>query len=70
MAILRCGNSIRLNGKDAEAYLSDTGRKILPKSVGEYNLAMQEIKTMWLNIDTPESRLLAAVCFAKLDIFD
>ena len=66
MAILRCKNSIRLSGKDADSYRSDTGRSTLPKSIEEYNRAMRDTRLMWQAIDTPESRLLAAVCFEEL----
>lgn len=67
MAILRCGNSIRLIGKDAEIYLSDTGLSALPKTVNEYNRAMQDTKTMWKRINTPESTLLAACLFHEIE---
>lgn len=67
MAILRCGNSIRLSGKAAENYLADTGRATLPKTVDEYNRAMRDTKAMWEKINTPESILLAACLFQELE---
>lgn len=66
MALLRCGNSIRLSGKEADIYLSDTGRSSLPKTVDEYNRAMQDTKIMWQKLNSPESKLLAAICFKDL----
>lgn len=66
MSILRWRNSIRLNGIDAETYLKDSGKENLPKTVQEYNKTMQEIKAYWLLEDSPESRLLVAVCFEEL----
>ena len=67
MAILRCGNSIRLTGKEAENYLSDTGRSTLPKTIDEYNRAMRDTKTMWERMNTPESTLLAACLFHEIE---
>lgn len=67
MAILRCGNSIRLSGKEAENYLSDTGRSSLPKTVAEYNSAMRDTKAMWKRLNTPESILLAACLFEEIE---
>jgi hypothetical protein len=67
MALLRCGNVLRLSGAEAKAYLSDTGRKTLPKTIEEYNAAMQEMRNLWEKYDTPETKLLAAVCFKSLD---
>lgn len=66
MALIRCGNSIRLSGKEADIYLSDTGRSTLPRTVGEYNSAMQDTKVMWQKLNSPESKLLAAICFEEL----
>ncbi len=66
MAILRCGNSIRLNGEDPHTYISDTGQSSLPKSVTKYNRAVRDLRAMWHKYDTPESRLLAATCFQDL----
>jgi hypothetical protein len=68
MAILRCGNSIRLTGTEAGNYLSDTGRSALPKTVDEYNRAMRDAKTMWERLNTPESILLAACLFKEIDL--
>lgn len=67
MTILRCGNAIRLSGKEAETFLRDTGRSKLPTTVQEYNLAMRDIREMWAFTGTPEGRLLAAICFCDLD---
>lgn len=66
MPILRCEDAIRLTGIDAENFLRDTGRNTLPKSVAEYNLAMKQVRELWNQIDTPESRLIAATCFEDL----
>jgi ubiquinone/menaquinone biosynthesis C-methylase UbiE len=68
MGILRCGNTIRLVGIDANSYLLDTGKQKLPTQAIEYNAAMQELKRVWAAFDTPEGRLIAATCFAELDI--
>ena len=68
MAILRCGNSIRLIGSDAEIYLADTGRATLPRTVDEYNRAMQDTKAMWDLLNTPESVLLAACLFKEIEL--
>lgn len=59
MAILRLGEVIRLTGKDAEGYLFDTGRSQLPKTVQEYNRAMQETHDAWMQVDCAEAILLA-----------
>ena len=68
MAILRCGNQIRLIGKEAEIYLADTGRAKLPRTVGVYNRAMQDTKVMWERMNTPESVLLAACLFKEIEL--
>jgi hypothetical protein len=68
MAILHCGNSIRLIGSDAEIYLADTGRATLPRTVDEYNRAMQVTKAMWERMNTPESVLLAACLFKEIEL--
>jgi hypothetical protein len=66
MAILRCGESLRLSGKDAEDYLRDTNCKVLPTSIFEYNKAMASIRAKWQLQDTPEAKLIVAACFQDI----
>jgi hypothetical protein len=65
MAKLRMGDAIRLSGDDAQEYCEITGRATLPKSVSEFNRAMQDTANAWRRVDCPEGDLLAALAEAE-----
>lgn len=59
MGMLISGTQLRLSGHDAEDFLRDTGRSVLPKTVHEYNLAHQASADAWRATECPEGDLLA-----------
>ena len=59
MGKLRSGQQLRLTGKDAEEYLTDTGRATLPKTVQEHNTAHQQSADTWRAAGCPEGDFLA-----------
>lgn len=59
--MLRMGNTIRLTGDEAKEYLGTTGRATLPKTVAEYNRAMDDAALTWKNTGCAEGELLAAL---------
>lgn len=67
MAILRLNDQIRLTGSDAEGYLHTTGRATLPKTVNEYNRAMQEAADLWESADCAEGELLSKIFCSTLE---
>ncbi|PPC94855.1 MAG: hypothetical protein CTY33_02920 [Methylotenera sp.] len=66
MPILRCGDQIRLSGKEAADYLEETSRSRLPTTIREYNRALNDTVAYWLSANCPEGQLLAAMLRAKL----
>jgi hypothetical protein len=65
MPILRFKNAIRLTGKDAELYLLMTGKSQLPRTVQEYELAIEQAARHWQNAHCPEGDLLAFLARAE-----
>ena len=59
MPIIRLGKHIRLTGKEAYEFLDATGRTHLPKTVKEYNAAIEALAASWRSLETPEANLLA-----------
>lgn len=62
MGIIQLGKQIRLNGSDASAYCTYTGRIKLPSTVSEYNRALREAASVWRDVNCPEGDLLAYLC--------
>jgi len=61
MAILRCGQQLRLTAEDADFYRQDTGYTQLPKTVNAYNQGLQNAINAWIDTDCAEGDLMAAI---------
>lgn len=61
MAILRCGQQLRLTNDDAAIYRQDTGSMQLPKTVSEYNKGLEDAMQAWMNTYCAEGDLMAAI---------
>ena len=59
MPIIRLGKHIRLTGKEAYEFLDATGRAHLPRTVEEYNSAIEALAAAWRSLEIPEGNLLA-----------
>jgi hypothetical protein len=59
MPILKFGEYIRLTGNEATQFQSYTGHSHLPKTVAEYNDALDEAAVVSANLETPEGNFLA-----------
>lgn len=63
MAVMRCKQQIRLTGKEAKNFLRETGRYQVPKTLHEYNAALEQAAKAWEASGTPEGVLLAALLY-------
>jgi hypothetical protein len=61
MAILRCGQQLRLTNDDAAIYRQDTGYTQLPKTVNEYNQGLKNAINAWVSTNCAEGDLMAAI---------
>jgi hypothetical protein len=66
MAILRCGQQLRLTSADADFYRQDTGYAQLPKTVNEYNQGLQDAMQAWMSTNCAEGDLMAAIIKEKI----
>lgn len=63
--MIRIGNRIRLTPKEALDFTELTGFKP-PQTVREYNRLLQATARNWLEDDSPETRLMAAVTEGRM----
>jgi len=63
--MIRIGNQIRLTPKEAREFTEFTGFPA-PQTVREYNRRLQATARNWLEEDSPETRLLAALAEARM----
>lgn len=57
--MIRYKQHIRLTPDEKRMFRRDTGRLVVPKSVADYNRAMQAAREDHEASDTPEGRLMA-----------